>query len=291
METQRAKLDELMAAAGLGFLTERVAALARPSIRFHLERVASEDTRLGATRVGGDPDMPEGFEWPLVQGEALPFVAQVNLAEVGTLDILTELPPSGMLYFFFGEDAYFAAADIRSHSWKVIYRQNTTALRRTPSPASVPSRERYRPCHVHMAAELTLPPLDPYDDDSLRRLGLSAQLPDEQPTAYWEVQQILATRVRPKHHLPINRLWGWAEAVQWEVERECLTEAPEARHLDMGAITGEAQDNPWRLLLQIDTDDAPDIDWAGTGRVYFLIREHDLLRRNFESTWALMQST
>lgn len=228
VQVLRAQLDDLMTVAGLSFLTERVSALARPSVRFRLEHVASEDTPPGATRVGGDPDVREGFEWPLAQGAALPIAAQVNLGEVAALGILPDLPPSGMLYFFFGEDAYFAA-NSRTSSWQVIYRRDTDTLRRTHSPASVPTRERYQPCRVHMAAELTLPPLDPYDDDSLARLGLSMPLPDEQQTAYWEIQQILATRVRPKYHLPINRVRGWAEAVQWEVERECLA-ARRQRH-------------------------------------------------------------
>lgn len=61
MQAQRAQLDNLMTAAGLGILAERVAALSRPSIRFRLERVAPEDAVIGATRVGGDPDAPEGF--------------------------------------------------------------------------------------------------------------------------------------------------------------------------------------------------------------------------------------
>lgn len=285
-------VDELMAAAGLGFLARRVAALARPSLRLDLERVAPEGVLVGSTRVGGDPDVPSDFTWPQAEGIALPFVAQVNLGEIAALSALPELPPSGMLYFFFGEDAYFASASSRATSWQVIYQPGDwLPLQRMPAPDSVLLREHYHPCRVQMAAELTLPPLDPYDDDSVARLGLAGRLSDEQQTAYWHIQQELAARVQPKHHFPINRLRGWADAVQWEVERECLAEAREAGPMDEATGAIEALDNPWRLLLQIDTDGAPNTDWGDTGRIYFLIREADLMRRDFSSTWAVLQCT
>lgn len=291
MQDQRTQLDDLMTTSGLCLLAERVMALARPSIRFHLERVAPEETRLGTTRVGGDPDVPEGFDWPYALGVALPFVAQVNFGELAALDVLPELPSSGMLYFFFGEDAYFAAAESSATSWQVIYRQDVAALHRMPSPASVPLRERYHPCRVRVAAELTLPPLDPYDDDSLARLGLDEPLPDEQQAAHWEIQRTLAAHVLSEPSSSVNRLRGWADPVQWEVERDCLAETRAAGRMDDKAEADVAQANPWRLLLQIDTDAAPNTEWGDTGRIYFLIREADLMRHDVSNSWVVLQCT
>lgn len=289
VQDQHAQLDALLAAAGLGFLTERVAAQERPSIRFRLERVAPEDITLGATCIGGDPDVPADFEWPHAQGAALPFVAQVNLGEVATLGALPKLPPSGMLYFFFGEDAYFAGLGSGLRAWQVIYRRDTATLHRMPSPAPVPPRERYHPCRVHMAAELTLPPLDPYSPHTLARLGLNAPLTHEQNVAYWEAQQILSQVQHATHHLPIHRIGGWADEVQSEVEWECLEEVQAPMPLEVGIAN--SKENPWRLLLQMDTDGGPDTDWGDTGRIYFLIHEDHLTRHDFSNVWAILQCT
>ncbi|GAA1176022.1 DUF1963 domain-containing protein [Corynebacterium glaucum] len=77
---------------------------------------------LGGTRIGGNPDVPEGFEWPQLQFEesdiggrpipdldvenalrspSVPFIAQVNLAEAHALGAVSaDLPAEGRLLFF-----------------------------------------------------------------------------------------------------------------------------------------------------------------------------------------------
>jgi hypothetical protein len=45
-----------------------------------------DDMPLGASRIGWLPDLPPGVPWPMLGGRKLPFVAQLNLAD---------LPPSG----------------------------------------------------------------------------------------------------------------------------------------------------------------------------------------------------
>jgi hypothetical protein len=45
-------------------------------------RLVSDALPLGASRLGGYPDMPADMDWPSFDGKALAFVAQVNLAEM-----------------------------------------------------------------------------------------------------------------------------------------------------------------------------------------------------------------
>jgi len=54
-------------------------------------------------------------------------------------------------------------------------------------------------------------------------------------------------------------------------------------------LEGKASD--WFLLLQMDTDGAPDTDWGDTGRIYFWMRSRDLAARNFSQTQLILQST
>ena len=44
-----------------------------------------------------------------------------------------------------------------------------------------------------------------------------------------------------------------------------------------------------RLLLQVDSMDAPRMMWGDVGMLYFLIRGEDLAARNFDAVWLTLQ--
>ena len=78
-----------------GILPEFVA----PSIHFSLD--CSRTAKIGESKVGGQPDLPEGFEWPKSEYANLDFLLKIDLATVAPLDPLRELPSSGLLSFFY----------------------------------------------------------------------------------------------------------------------------------------------------------------------------------------------
>ena len=45
----------------------------------------------------------------------------------------------------------------------------------------------------------------------------------------------------------------------------------------------------WRLLLQIDSDDALGVMWGDAGILYFWIREDDARSGRFDQAWAVLQ--
>src|SRR5205807_1135058 len=59
--------------------------------------------KVGASRIGGDPDLPKGTPWPMHAGKPLSFVAQFDLAEVARAGKVG-LPKKGLLSFFVSED-------------------------------------------------------------------------------------------------------------------------------------------------------------------------------------------
>lgn len=63
------------------------------------ERSAMEKLPLGASRIGGLPDLPPGFPWPTSSGKKLPFIAQFQLSELPASEGI-QLPRDGHLYFF-----------------------------------------------------------------------------------------------------------------------------------------------------------------------------------------------
>jgi hypothetical protein len=157
----RADLRRVVVEAGLGRHEEALLGAARPALRLVAEDVSkrapvvpaapgSDDARrarreppearidgsapaFGRTRLGGVPDVPEGFRWPtrrrtrvrygdrIEAGAPLSFVAQINLAELPPVDgAETQLPTRGMLWFFY--DARFLTYDAEdADGFGVVY--------------------------------------------------------------------------------------------------------------------------------------------------------------------------
>jgi hypothetical protein len=97
-------IERFEAARLAGITVEGLASLVRPGIGFDL---APSDQGvpipIGASKFGGTPDLPEGLDWPTFdddEDESLPFLLQVNLADVHEYDVEGLLPAEGMLYFF-----------------------------------------------------------------------------------------------------------------------------------------------------------------------------------------------
>ena len=85
---------------------EQIEAIARPAFLIPVQR-ASGEMPIGATRLGGTPDLPHGFAWPVADSDEeyeaddpqfLTFIGQVNIADVKGL--WPELPETGVLSFF-----------------------------------------------------------------------------------------------------------------------------------------------------------------------------------------------
>jgi uncharacterized protein YwqG len=50
-----------------------------------------------------------------------------------------------------------------------------------------------------------------------------------------------------------------------------------------------AMDGPWRVLMQIDSDNAANMMWGDAGTLYFMAREEWLRRFEWDRVWCVMQ--
>lgn len=84
--------------------------LLRPAIRiFASNNMVPGGT--GQSKLGGNPDLPKDWDWPLYEGQPLNFLLQINLADVKPYDLENLLPASGHLYFFVNN--YYVTLDRR----------------------------------------------------------------------------------------------------------------------------------------------------------------------------------
>ena len=100
----QARLDEHLGAGSAQ--AQGIAALVRrPSVAVHIDEDSPADLPLGASRLGGQPDLTPDRVWPEIGGVRLSFLAQLDLAEVQAAagaEAAALLPREGWLLFFFG---------------------------------------------------------------------------------------------------------------------------------------------------------------------------------------------
>ncbi len=150
-----------------------------------------DELPVGATKVGGEPDLPDGTRWPTDDDDRpLAFVGQIALADLlaaGVGDL-----PAGLLSFFFAFDETMSGGC-------VLHSSDGVALRRREAPDSLQRSARLDPVAVDMEIELTLWPVE---SDVVAQLGLS----DDEHWAYDELAD--------SHEEPIHRVFGHPAIVQ-----------------------------------------------------------------------------
>jgi uncharacterized protein YwqG len=264
--------------------------LARPSIR--LTPAESPSVGPAASRLGGAPDLPPGFEWPRWGGRSLAFLGQINLGEEGARVPEAGLPPNGLLLFFYDvQQQPTGLAPAHRGSCRAVILRTGEALERDPE-----GRASFAEHPLAFSRELTLPtehsvqvgPLDlDYDERfawySLReRLAAFQGVVLEESSTEW---------------FALNRLLGYPDAVHaGEIELDCQLVAsgldlsggegyldPRRDDLEPGAAD-------WRLLLQLSVDSPLGSDWGQSlQRLYVWIREPALRSGDFGQVWAILQ--
>lgn len=273
--------------AGLDETTAEVLqSLVRPSIRVISKPAAATPFAVGASHLGGQPDLAPGAVWPEKNGAPLAFLAQFRLEDVASSDTSGQLPKSGLLSFFYdAKQETYGADPADQGGWAVLYTPADTRLTSTAIPDAVPQDARYKACGVSFAPELTLPQ-DPTID-----LPLLTWTPDMQKQ-YEAALDALASQTDGS--APRNRLLGFPDTLQDDMREEAQlashgiktdspTIDPRAQSLREGMLN-------WVLLFQLDSDPNAGMRWADAGMLYFWIERDALQSHRFERTWVVLQS-
>lgn len=267
---------------GYGAVVDALKAKSRPC--FRLVTDPSPEKSLGS-RIGGRPDLPDIGLWPKYKGKSMSFIAQVNLDEIAAAARQPLLPAGGMLYVFYDADQSTWGFDPKDRgSWAVLYRETPSeAAPPADYPSDLPKEARYKSVPVKLQAEQSIP--DP--SEVLSDLLLSEEQQDEVDEVY---AQFLEGAV------PHHQLLGYPEPIQDnEMELQCQLTShgiytgdakgykdPRVKSLKRGAKN-------WRLLLQIDSDEAAGMMWGDVGRLYFWITQDNLKNKRFENVWMISQ--
>ena len=246
---------------------------------------------VGASKIGGCPDVPAGFVWPRYEGgdnlesgregleRPLSFLAQFDLAEVAPFDKDGLLPKTGHLAFFYdNEGVYDGGMCWEGLGARVFYFPSGTALARMEIPDDMGEDADIPELALTFSTRTSRPTMNdwPYE------------LQDEAGSADYEEQNDAEQGCK---------IFGNPYVIQNPMEQECqlclmdlewgAQDAPETRDAVRAGM------NDWILLLQLDSlyvKKYADVMFGyDSGALYFWIRKQDLAAGDFGKVCQLLQ--
>lgn len=252
--------------------------IARPALLLRTKERPEAKIPVGATKIGGSPDLPEAIPWPAYQdGKPLAFLAQIDLGEVTRWgSFIHGLPTNGLLSVFsvwgwIDEDDLDPKVPQEGWQeqtgWTVVLH---TAAEKKPTRRNTPDDViSYKGAAVEPVAILSLP--NHRVEPPLAALGWS----DELLGRFDEMQSEF--RSRQMDHwfghrdafTSCHQLGGYA-VFQQEFPQEVL---------EMGLA----------MLLQIGTDENSGMCWGDGGELTFYTGAKELANGRFERVWGTCQ--
>jgi hypothetical protein len=264
---------------GLGRLRKEIASSVVSAIRV-TATPAAKALPSHTSKIGGSPYIPEGFRWPVdAAGNVVPFIAQINFAEVGKLmpAYRGRLPTAGLLQLFctYPMDASVDRKTASDDSWyHLTWHQDLS--RGTGVPVANGVARAIKEATLTFSEGFSLPGSGLLD----RRGWMLA--------TKRQVDTYEALLPRPRHQL-LGAAWAVKQDPRWGVSQaEPWWEMPSSivasrkKRREMMAERQRKVDG-WRLLWQLDSDERCGLQWGDKGTAYVLVEEQALRRGDLSS--------
>lgn len=278
-------IEAAFKAAGLTRVLKDIDYITKAAIRLTAAPVDESTLAVGASKLGGVPDLPPDLAWPNWKGVPQSFIGQLALADVYPYDTRQVLPPVGMLWFFYdAQQETYGDNPADRGGWQVYFSNTAFAnVQRHPAPPALPASSRFHAGSLSFASEVTLsqfpnmeiPHFDWTQDEQKKYEDLLSKL------------RTPAERAQPEH-----QLLGFPDAIQDDMRLECQLAShgvsdpdkdPRTASLSQGAMD-------WQLLLQIDSDDRLGMRWGDNGLLYYWMTSANMQSGHFDTAWLVLQS-
>ena len=264
-------IAEIRASKPLAKHAKRILELVRPHIRFTPRAGKAADNKPGASRLGGEPDLPTGTPWPIgpgYDGDApMDFIAQIDLDTIARRDVDGRLPRSGVLAFFVAMD----------YSACFVIHGDHDAVTRVPDPRR--KKKSAKPPKwggFDISADMVLPPpWSEFVSSASRRVAWNSrthqrdkgktlvELATEPFAAYADIYQRWLDAVG----YPQHGMFGYERSMEGVQRADEL------------------------CLLRIDHDKHVPYDFVEVVSIYWFINEDDLTARSFDEVDVFCGST
>jgi len=252
---------------------EALLRLARPAIGLWPQRPCPDGPET-VSRLGGEPCVPDGWSWPMVEtepeDEPMLFLGQINCAELEGLPGADRLPSSGLLSFFGDHDGVMGC-DYGGGEIAVFHWQNVEDLRPQRSPKE--PMETILPCGLVFRPTMDLPHPE---SRTVARLRQDQAAAANYESIYRQVREY-GIPEQYSYGCSFSKLLGWPALVQQELEETHYCSDPRGL----------------QLLLQLDDyhNGTGGTWWGPGGSLYFLMTDADLRTHNFSDCIFEIQVT
>lgn len=226
----------------------------------------------GFSKLGGAPELPVGLDWPLGASGRREFMAQIDLAELQASAPVAWLPSAGRIYAFYDPQSLGMPDAVR-----VLYVDSTAPTAPRNDGNERPERR------VALTPFTSIPSSDWIQSTDVLDMDFEAFAAEAE-----------ALTDGPSEAVVRHRISGYPDEIQNGCLRwECEYLARGLPELDYKSPVPEAIDRAsksWRLLLQLDSDEALRWSFGDGGMLYVFIREKDAQKGDFSKTVTLTQS-
>jgi uncharacterized protein YwqG len=267
-------IAEIRGSKPLAKQAKRILELVRPHIRFEPRKGKAADNKPGASRLGGEPDLPPGTAWPIGPGwngdAPMDFIAQIDLDAVARRDVDGVLPTSGVLAFFVAQNYDTCAVIHGDH--------DTVARVASPVPRRRRSAKPPKWGGFDVSADIVLPP--PWSAFVSSKTRSSSAYSSRTGTTG---RGKTLVELSPEAHEAYCEIYErWIEAVGYE------------QHGMLGyeRMMENAQTRDELVLLRIDNNGfTGTYDFVEVVSIYWFITEDALVARKFDDVSVLCGST
>jgi hypothetical protein len=240
-ESHDAYVARLLADAPLSSATKAlIDELRAPAV---IMRTIKGKPGLGASKVGGDPDLPPGTKWPSGTSGPFSFVAQIDLSTIAKHAPL--LPKRGLLAFFVDESAdetYLSKGAVLHVTGKLAPTKPPPSFRRMAAGELL--------AHGHAACAVAFEPA--------RRL------------------------VHPSNQILKQAKWGPGEKDMYADICNAAMESDRHQVLGWRDLSYDGEQSPAdALLFQCFSDDRADMEWGDVDQLYFYVPRAALSKGEF----------
>ena len=284
--------------------SKQILAMAKPAFRF---QIANSPIKIGCSRLGGQPDLPQAIEWPLGKDQRpLSFVGQINFGEFK--DASVGLPKDGLIYLFYDAVAMPSGNFADKDNGKILQTKDLAKLtkRRTPK-----NTKEFGAKGISWSKTLSLPATNSAEVNALN-------LPQNERDSYREV--LRHWNSQPAHQLSghpayyagqqcCNYYYSLYAGPEHELEEddfETVEEHKEYRakqdlakkNNPKSATEKRVEENypVWALLVQIDMEPSLGMDWNGANAytssryaLFFFIEPGSIEKFDFRALWVMRE--
>lgn len=239
-----------------------LAGLLRPAARLVARAGAWSD--VGASKLGGAPDLPSDARWPVGAFGPMTFCGQVATRDALFLDGVEGWHQGGVLLSFFADKD----PDGDNADAGCVLALDAAAVTRRDAPRDLPAASRFPESAFDVVPVLT----PPMSVDLLQDLDHDLDADD------WGAWERLYERlgcgtpeITAGHHQLLGHSWGGDMDPVWMGAQKIAT-----------ADEDVDEDSPFRLLAQFTTDHDADVEIADAGAIYFVTAVDELAAGRYD---------